>query len=211
MFAQLKVIVDLLTTGVTDAWSLKTKLERKHAVLRILETYFLLKDCVDEGLALITEAGSNPGAALCGMSQEVAQETIMRWDLTLRKQGLRLYRLQGHIYGQDHLTIVAPDVQELIGKAIGSKFDRVVNLQRIGASLFFYQAFPVAETPDEKAGYISVMAGSRNNHISLPRIKREVRALREGLDQYRQVVEKLVSHDEIVKLSEQARKATRFQ
>ena len=211
MFAQLKVVVDLLTTGVTDAWSIKTKLERKHAVLRMLETYFLLKDCVDEGSALIAEAGSDPVKTLSGLSQEVAQETVTRWDVVLRKQGSRLYSLQGYIYGQDHLTIVAPNVQELIGKAIGSKFDRVVNLQGIGAALFFYQVFPLAANLAEKASYISLMAGSRNKHISLSRIKKEVRALREGLNQYRVVIEKLVSHDEIVKLSEQARKKTRYE
>lgn len=208
VFAQLKVIVDLVRMGVTDAWSLKTKRDRRRAVLRMLETYFLLKDCLDDGRNLILEAGSNPLATINSISASQAKPVIERWDCTLRKQGIRLQRLHDYLLCQDHLSVVAPDVQDRINRAIGSKFNRVTNLQAIGASLFFYNMFPVVETPAEKAQYIVMMAGGQRDAISLPRIKREVRALAEALDKYRAVVEKLVPKEDIVKLSSQARQAT---
>jgi hypothetical protein len=210
VFAQLKVIVDLVTVGVTDAWSFKAKRDRRRAVLRMLETYFLLKDCLDDGSALISEAGSDPVATINAMSGTQAVAVTRRWDCTLRKQGLRLRRLEEYVFAQDHLAVVAPEVQERISQAIGSKFDRVTNLHAIGAALLFYNMLPVAETPPEKASYIVVMAGERRDIISLPRIKREVRALAEALNGYREVIEKLVPKEEVVQLSSRARQATRF-
>ena len=210
MFAQLKVVVGLMTTGITEISSLKSKIDRRNAVLRMLETYFLLKDCADDGSALILEAGSDPVAKVTALDADIAGYTIERWDATLRKQGQRLHILGGYIFNQDHLAVVAPDVQEQINRAIGSKFDRVTTLQGIGAALVFNVMFPIAETPAEKATLVVVMAGERKNAIDMRRIKREVKALSAALTRYRAVIESLVTKEEIVKLSKQARKATRF-
>lgn len=211
MFAQLKVVVGMLTTGIVDVASLKTKLDRRNAVLRMLETYFLLKDCADEGSALILEAGSNPVATVTAMEGSVATETVARWDRTLRKQGMRLSRLANYVLNQDHLAVVAPDIQEQINDAIGSKWDRVTSLHGIGASLIFLNMFPIAERPEEKAELVVVMAGGRRNAVDIRRIKREVTALSKALAEYRIVVESLVSKEEIVKLSSLARRAKRIQ
>ena len=210
MFAHLKVIVDLVSVGVTDAWSLKSKRDRQKAVLRMLESYFLLKDCLDDGAALILEAGHCPVTTLHSMSAEEASTAITRWDRVLRMQGNRLYMLKDYLLGQDHLAVIAPDVQAEVAKAVGSKFDSVTTLEGIGASLVFYIMFPIAETPEEKADYIVTMAGSRKDIINIPKIKREVKALGKSLDSYRRVIEKLVSNEEIVKRSRRARETTRF-
>jgi hypothetical protein len=211
VFSQLKVVVDLICVGVTDAWSLKSKRDRRKAVLRMLESYFLLKDCLDDGATLILEAGSNPVATLHSMSAEKASTAITRWDGVLRLQGKRLYMLREYFLSQDHLAVVAPEMQEKVAKAVGSKFARVTTLEGIGASLVFYIMFPMAETPEEKAEYIVTMAGSRKHVIDIPKIKREVKALGASLDSYREVIEKLVSNEEIVRLSHKAREATRIQ
>jgi hypothetical protein len=210
VFAQLKVLVGILTTGVADISSLKTKLDRRKAVLRMLETYFLLKDCADDGSALIFEAGPNPVATITALHGDIASETLERWNRTLRKQGIRLHRLSEYISNQDHLGVVAPEVQEQIDKAIGSKWDRVTTLAGIGAALIIPLMFPVAESPKEKAEMIVVMAGGRRDAIDIRRIKREVKALSDALTEYRGVIESLVLKEEIVKLSSVARKATQF-
>jgi len=210
VFAQLKVLVSIMTTGVADISSLKTKLDRRKAVLRMLETYFLLKDCADDGSALILEAGSNPIATITALDGDIAVETVKRWDRTLRKQGMRLYRLAEYILNQDHLAVVAPDVQDQIEKAIGSKWNRMTTLAGIGAALVIPLMFPVAESPKEKAEMVVVMAGGRRNAIDMQRIKREVKALTDALTKYRGVIESLVSKEEIVKLSSVARKTTQF-
>lgn len=202
--------MDLLATGVTDASSYKSKRDRRKAVLAMLETFFLLKDCLDDGSALILEAGPDPVAAIQSMDAELRQATIKRWDYVLRKQGVRLQRLQENIFRQDHLAVVAPEIQEQINKAIGDKFDRVTNLAKIGAALVFYVMFPIAETPEEKAEYVTVMAGGKSKAINLPRIRKEVDGLAKALKNYRAVIEKLISAEEIVRLSKRAREATLF-
>ena len=210
MFAELKLIVDLVTTGVTDLCTLKSKGDRHKLVLRMLEAYFLLKDCLDEGAALVSEAGADPVATLKSMSADKAGATIERWDHILRKQGIRLNRLRDYFLSQDHLTVVAPDLQAQVVKAVGSKVSRVTTIFGIGASLFFYSKFPLAVTPDEKAQYVLVMAGTSRAVINMPKIKREIATLAESLRKYRTVIDRLLTNEEIVKLSKRARESTRF-
>lgn len=211
MFAQLKPVVDLLSTGATHVSSVNTRLQRRKAVLRMLEAYFLLKDCMDEGMALVAEAGPNPVLTISAMSDEDAIATGERWNLVLRKQAVRLNMLQDRIFAQDHLSIIAPEVQAAIDKAVGSKFDRVTTLARIGAGLVLQAMFGFAKTPQERAGHVIAMTGAKKDKINMRKIKKEVAALSTSLDAYRGVIEKLVSTEEIVRLSKQARKATRFQ
>jgi hypothetical protein len=211
MFGQIKVIVDLISVGLKDGWSLKGKVQRRADVLRMLETYFLLKDCLDEGCALIEEAGSKPVEKIRNMPDLQAEAVVRRWDYILRRQGRRLAILQGHLIGQDHLTVINPDLQKRILQAIGDKFDQVTTLYGIGAALLFYSIFPLAESREEKAQYVVYMSGSsRRNTISIPRIKREVKSLSESLEQYREAINKLISSEEMVRLSKEARTNTLF-
>jgi hypothetical protein len=210
MFGQLKVIVDLISFGLKDGLSFKDKVQRRSDVLRMLETYFLLKDCLDEGYALIEEAGSKPVEKIRNMPDPDAQALVRRWDYILRKQSRRLATLQDYLLGQDHLTVINPDLQEKIILAIGSKFDRVTTLRGIGATLFFYNIFPLAESAEEKARYVAVMSGSRRGTISMQRIKREIKGLSEALVQYREAIDRLISNEEVVRLSKEARKKTLF-
>jgi hypothetical protein len=46
--------------------------------------------------------------------------------------------------------------------------------------------------------------------VSMPRIKRELTDLSEALNQYRALIEKLVTDEELVELSKVARKKTQF-
>ena len=49
MFADLKLIVDLIRDGVSDFRNRKAVEDRDRIVLDLLKTYFLLKDCVEGG------------------------------------------------------------------------------------------------------------------------------------------------------------------
>lgn len=211
MFGQLKPIVDLLSSGVTDVLSAMTKLQRRRAVLLMLETHFLLKDCMEEGTALVAEAGPNPISTISAMSVQESIATTEGWEITLKKQAIRLRMLQDRIFAQDHLSIVAPQVQKSIDKAIGSKFDRVVTIESIGAALLIQTMFGLAKTPQARAELVIAMVGARKDKINVTKIKKEVAALGESLESYRGVIEKLVTSEEIVRLSSRARKSTQFQ
>lgn len=210
MFGELKSIVDLIRSGIADFRQFKTDKEREETMLGLLKAYFLLKDCVDEGETLIADAGPDPIAKINAMEASEALSTLERWDAIIRRQGSRLYMLQGYIYGQDHLAVINPALQDQISDVIGYKMDRAVTLHGIGAALFFRNIFPVANTDEEKARYVSVMAGAEHDTLDMAKVKSEIVGLREALDQYRSVVERLVSDEELLRLSRRARQETSF-
>jgi len=210
MFSQLKVVVDLIRTGISDFRDFQTKKARDDAVLDLLRVYFILKDCVDDGERLVSEAQPNPVEIISEMAPEVALETIERWDKLIRRQGIRLSQLQSAFLGQHHITVINPWLQERITEIIGYKLDRTVTLHGIGAALFFKNMFPISDTAEEKARYISVMAGEEGNALNIPRITTELEGLRKALNDYRIVVERMVSDHEILKFSERARRETSF-
>ena len=211
MFAQVKSVVDLIRSGVTDFRNFESDKERSHAVLDLLRVYFTLKDCVDDGEKLVAEAEPDPVKKISSMDPDNAIATLERWDATIRKQGIRLYQLQGAIFGQDHLTVINPELQERVSEVIGYKMDRSVTLHGIGSALFFRAAFPTENTSEEKARYIAVMAGEEDDSLNMPRIREEITMLRDSLNQYRLVVERLVSDAELLQLSHRARNETRFE
>jgi hypothetical protein len=211
MFAQIKSVVDLIRAGVTDFRNFKSEKERTDAVLDLLRVYFTLKDCVDDGEKLIAEAGPDPVENISSMEPDDAIATLERWDETIRKQGIRLYQLQGAIFGQDHLTVINPELQERVSEVIGYKMDRNMTLHGIGSALFFRAAFPTENTKEEKARYVAVMAGEKDDSLNMPRIREEIIMLRDSLNQYRIVVDRLVSDAEFLQLSKRARNETRFE
>lgn len=211
MFAQVKSVVDLIRSGVTDFRKFESDKERSDAVLDLLRVYFTLKDCVDDGEKLVAEAEPDPVEKISSIEPDDAIATLERWDATIRKQGIRLYQLQGAIFGQDHLTVINPELQERVSEVIGYKMDRTVTLHGIGSALFFRAAFPTENTTEEKARYIAVMAGEEDDSLNMPRIREEITMLRDSLNQYRLVVERLVSDAELLQLSQRARNETRFE
>jgi len=111
MIADLKAIVDLLRTCVNDYKNHDTNRRRDKIVLDLLRTYFLLIDCIEEAKHLVHEAGPNPIQTIKGMAASDAEVTLQRWDTVLNRQTRRLFTLQDYIFGQDHLTVINPEVQ----------------------------------------------------------------------------------------------------
>ena len=208
MFGDLKSIVDIIRDGVTGFKSAQSAKKRETAVLEMLYVYFLLKDCVDVGEKLVKEAEPNPVQTIAAMDPATALDTLERWDAALRMQGIRLYQLQGLLLGQDHIAVLNPDLQSKLSKVVGYKLDRACTLHGIGAALFFKNMFPRSETEEEKARYISLMAGEEEDNLDMDRIRREIKELKSSLDDYRAVVDRLVSDEEILRLSTRAREYT---
>jgi hypothetical protein len=205
MFSELKNIVDLIRLGITDFNRFRTGKEREAAVLDLLRAYFLFKDCVDEGESLVAEAGPDPLKKIADLDEWTAASTLNRWDAVLQRQSQRLGSLQGAIFGQHHLAVINPALQDKIAEIIGSKWERANSLHAIGAALFFRFTFPIAKSNEERAAYVSVMAGARNNLLDMENVGCEIARLRDALDEYRSVVERLLSVEEITKFSRQAR------
>jgi len=210
MFAQLKGVVDLLRSGIADFRKFRDDSEREKAVFEILKAYFLFKDCVDDGESLVAEAGPDPISKITNMEASLALTTIERWDVIVRRQGMRLYALQDCIFGQHHLSVIDPALQKRISEVIGYKMNRTVTLHGIGATLFFKNMFPVADTHEEKAKYIALMAGEEADTLNMPRIEAEIASLRGALEQYRVIVEKMVTNAELLRLSQRARQETQY-
>jgi hypothetical protein len=212
MFSQLKSIIDIIRTGVSEFRDFKTKADRKNEVLNLLKTYFLLKDCTDEGAKILREAGSDPVSTIAEMDPNTAITVLENWDVTLRKQGFRLYALQGHMLGQDHLSVLNPRLQEKIKEVVGYKMDRVVSLHGIGASLFFRNMFPIEETNEEKVRLVALMVGAEEDGIiDIDASLQEIERLNQALDDYRKLVNELVSKEELLLLSKQARSETKYE
>jgi hypothetical protein len=210
MFAQIKSVVEVVLSGVKNIREFKTQIDRDTAIEAMLRFYFVLKDCVDEGETLILEAGSNPLAKLQALPPPDSAATVRRWDMALRRQGVRLRTLERMLYGQSQLAVINPEVEVALSKAIGYKMNRAVTLHGIGAGLFFRCVFPMEETEKQKAELIAFMAGEKGRDaINLGRIRIEVEDLRSALESYRLTVQQLASNSEILKLSGKARESTR--
>lgn len=208
MFGELARLVDLVRSLISDLRRNHAESERNEAVLGLLKVYFLFKDCVDEGEALVLEAGSDPVSKIKLMDDDEALLTIERWDAIIRRQGLRLHSLQEYLLGQHHLTVINPALQEKIRAVIGSKMERALSLHGIGAALYFKNMFPIANSNEEKAKYIAIMAGEEGDSLNVPRINLEIKNLREALEQYRVILLTLTTNEEILRLSAKARLGT---
>jgi len=106
MFAQIKGVVDVLSSGFKTIREFTSAKDREQAILDMLRFYFLLKECVDDGEMLILDAGSNPVEKIASLSSENASPFVMRWDKVLRRQASRLHALQGLMLTLHALAVI---------------------------------------------------------------------------------------------------------
>ncbi len=210
MFSQIKTVVEIATGGFKSIREFTSKRDRDQSISKMLKFYFILLDCIDDGENLIVEAGSNPVAKIQSLSKGEVVTVLNRWDRILRLQGARLQMLSDLLLGQGQLVVINPELEKAINKAIGNKMNRTVTLQGIGSALFFRTIFPLEESDMDKAKLVSVMVGARmEGKINLIKIHRDIAELRLVLDQYRIFVHRLASDEEILRLSNKARLATK--
>jgi len=208
MFGELISLVNLLRSGAADVFAKKAAAKRRSAVLPMLETYFLLKDLVDDGAALIADAGPRPVETVQSLPAHDAEATLAAWDAALKRQAFRMRGASQLIFGQEFLEVVSPDLRERLYAAIGSKFNRATSLQGIGAALFFRAILPVEKSELDRARYIAIMAGAKGEIIDMKKAEEEISQLRDGLEIYRAMIMQLASAEEVMSLSAEARKRT---
>lgn len=104
--------------------------------------------------------------------------------------------------------MIDPVLQDRISKVVGYKMDRTVTLHAIGVGLYYKNVFPIGDTNEEKAKYVALMAGEEADALNMPRIEAEIADLCEALEQYRAIVERMVTNAELLRLSQRARQET---
>ena len=189
----------------------KSAKRRKKLILELLQTYFLMKDCVEDGKQLIDEAGPDPIRKIKSMDEISADSTLQRWEDILYRQVQRLRALQEFIIGQNHLAVIDPDTQARIKEVVGYKLERTNSLHGIGSALVIRFMFPVASSDEDRASYVSVMIGSQSELLDVGKIELEIGDLRESLENYRKVILRLLSDDEITRFSDEASEKTSFE
>lgn len=210
MFGELISFVDVLRSAVTDLGKRQRDSERDGIVTKMLETYYYLKDAVDDGEALVADAAPDPLKRIASLGPDEAKLKLAQWDKALYRQGFRLYRVSENIFGQAFIDIVDPRLKDALHDVIGSKFNRVTSLHGIGAALFFRDMLGLPASEAEQARYVSVMAGMKGTLLEMDRIEGEIVRLREALEGYRSAISQLASGEEIVRLAAAARAKTSF-
>lgn len=211
IFIDLKQIVELLCPCISRFHMYKSAKRRKKLILELLQTYFLMKDCVEDGKQLIDEAGPDPIRKIKSMDEISADSTLQRWEDILYRQVQRLRALQEFIIGQNHLAVIDPDTQARIKEVVGYKLERTNSLHGIGSALVIRFMFPVASSDEDRASYVSVMIGSQSELLDVGKIELEIGDLRESLENYRKVILRLLSDDEITRFSDEASEKTSFE
>lgn len=211
MFAELKSIVDLICSCVSGLQKYKSGKVREKLILDLLRTYFLMKDSAEEGKQLIDEAGPDPIRRIKSMNATLAVSTLNRWEVILYRQSRRLNALHELMLGQNYLALIDPDTQARIKTIVGYKLERTNSLYGIAASLFFRFVLSLPSSVEDRASYVSIMFGSQSELLDVEKIEQEIDDLRESLDSFRGIVERLLSDDEITKFSDRAREKTLFE
>lgn len=206
MFGELISFIDVLRSAAIDFRTRKLGAERKAVISTLLETYFYLKDATDEGELLVEDAQPNPVEVIKALNAIDAKERLAKWDYALRRQTFRLMQVSGKVFEQEFMDVIAPELREKLYDVIGSKFNRTTSLHGIGAALFFRDW--ADGTDEEKASYVSLMAGADDALLHMDKIRAEIAGLREAMESYRIVVNELATSNEIIQLSQTARKAT---
>jgi hypothetical protein len=210
MFGELISFVNILRTAVQDFRAKKSGVGREAIISRMLETYFYLKDAVDEGESVVHDAAPNPVELIASLGSAEAALKLREWDLVLRRQAFRLYRVSENVFDQDFIEVASPDLRHRLEDVIGSKFNRANSLHGIGAALVFRDMFPLQLSDEDKARYISTMAGEEGDLLHMDKIRDEISALRGAMEAYSQAIMGLAASDEVFRLSEHARTKTRL-
>ncbi|MDA8340205.1 MAG: hypothetical protein M0Z70_12975 [Nitrospiraceae bacterium] len=72
--------------------------------------------------------------------------------------------------------------------------------------------FPIEKKEKEKAKYVLLMLGAKNDgSLDIERANFEINELKHSLNEYREVLERLVSIEELMVLSDRARQETLMQ
>ena len=87
--------------------------------------------------------------------------------------------------------------------------DRLVTLHGLGAGLFFRNVFPIEKTPETLASLVlQVLTKQEAGLIDKDEVGKELDALKASLDEFRAMINDAMSKEELLELSDVARKET---
>ena len=211
MFTDLLKIINIISSAVKDLNNIKITHDRKTALSEMLKTYFLLLDSYKDGIKLLESVNSNPLEYIKSLDDNSLKYHLDVWDKILRRQSIRLYRAQEYITSQSYLAIINPDIVEEISKVIGYKMGRLVTLHELGAELFFRNVFPTDETPERTVSLVvQILMKQDSDVINKKLVFDELNALKKGLDSFRTIIDSSINKEEILLLSNKARKETKI-
>lgn len=206
MFSDLFEIICLVKDSIKDLSILNKDNERESAILEMLKTYFIMLDSYGDGMKMIESISENPTEYIKGLDENSLEAQINIWDKFLRKQSARLYQAQQYISSQSYLAVINPTAQKRIEDVIGYKMDSIVSLHGLGSVLFFRSMLPQDETPEAIASLVSqVLTQQDNVIINKDKVRKELQQLKEGLDEFRAIIEGATRKEELLALSNKAR------
>lgn len=207
----LKQILDIITVLIEASTKVKATqqntLDRKDKI-ELLKSYFLFQGVLDDGEKLLASAEPNPTELIKTLERNALDLRLDLWDSILRRQGVRLYKLNAFISSRSDLTVLNLRAQRNLKVIIGSKLDSVNNLFELGAGLFFRTKLYLGETTETLAELTTkslLLDTSKPFHPDS--LRTELHALSEAIEEYRLYVVSCMSNDDIRKFSNQARQA----
>ncbi len=208
MIKEMVAIVKVLTDAAMSFNKFKSTTKKNNDNLELLKIYFLLKDVLEDGRKLL-DVASPYSVVGSDAIDGVLNMRLKTWDTVLRRQGRRLYEIHGYISERSELSIINPQIQKRLKIIVGSKRDRVLSLFNLGAGLFFRTVFPIEESSEALRGLVvKTLTLHSDDVLDVTKIHLELNELECALEEYRELILRMMSSDEVRLLSEKARKET---
>ena len=206
MFSDLKAIVDLLISAAKGLPSLKNENARRQNAIGLLKIYFFIHDIVADGRKILSAVLPSPKSVISALDAEETDRTLREWEKALMRQRTRLLAVNDLLRGEHCLSVVNPKLQARISHLIGDKFQRASRLYSIANGLYF---FGFLEDDGWQCEIINAMYElSETGLLDLDASRRELDQLETALESYRDVLNRLVSNEELLALTPIARAET---
>lgn len=208
MLKQILEIITILIDASTKARAIQQKALDEKDKIELLKSYFLFQGVLDDGEKLLASAEPSPIELIKTLSRDALELRLDIWDSILRRQGIRLYKLNAFISNRGDLTVINLRAQRNLKIIIGSKLDNINNLFELGAGLFFRTKLYLGETTETLAELTTKsLLLDTSKPFNPDDLRSELHALREATEEYRLYIVSCMPNDDIRKLSNQARQA----
>jgi hypothetical protein len=121
MIAEIKNIVDIVTSAVRSTDALRRSSRRKELYADLLEAYFHFSAVKKNGTMLLDLAGAEPVEKVSKMPAGEAKAYVDICQRLIIEQQKRLYRLNELLQAQALLDIFGPDFRRRVDDIIGTK------------------------------------------------------------------------------------------
>jgi hypothetical protein len=206
MIKELGSIVRLITQSVSKFNEVKKASESREYYLEMLKIYFLLMDLHADGAKMLELTKPNAIEYLNSASGEAQSVRVANLDKFLRRQGARLYEINNYFTGRSELSVLDPGARRRIRQIVGAKNDRVINLFSLGAGLFFRTVLPIEERSEDVGRLVnSTLALAESESLDFLQITVELHEMSAALEEYGELIKKIIPLEQIIALSNKAR------